>query len=107
MKRVIKAKARTKVQSKVVRRKVAAKLKIKITGRVVHFYDKISVAIVELAAPLKVGDTVMFKHGPQEWVQRIHSMQIEHEPVKIAKRKQVIGVKVDRPVKDGSLVMPA
>ena len=97
------AKARTK--TRVVKKAKTAK--IKITGRVVHFYDRISVAIVELAAPLKVGDTVMFKHGPQEWVQRVSSMQIEHTPVRTAKKKQVIGVKVDRPIKDGSLVMPA
>ncbi|MBI3331421.1 hypothetical protein HYZ99_00490 [Candidatus Peregrinibacteria bacterium] len=101
VKKVMKAKAKTKV----MKRKAAPKMKI--TGRVIHFYDKICVAIVELAAPLKLGDTVMFKHGPQEWVQRVNSIQIEHAPVKAAKRKQIVGVKVDRPIRDGSLVMPA
>lgn len=109
-----------KAKATVARKKVAAKVmlarrshgvggktkKVKMMGKVIHFYDKISVAIVELAVPMKVGDKVMFKHGDQELVQKIGSMQIDHEAVKTAKKKQVVGVKVDKPVKDGSLVMP-
>ena len=55
------AKARTKVRAA---KKVKA-AKIKITGRVVHFYDRISVAIVELAAPLKVGDNQLVELMPR------------------------------------------
>ncbi len=100
-------KAVKKMKAAPARRSSSAGGKMKITGRVIHFYDKICVAIVELAVPLKVGDTVMFKHGAQEWVQRINSMQVDHEAVKTAKKKQVVGVKVDRPIHDGSVVMPA
>lgn len=88
-------------------KKKAAAPKIKILGRVVHFYDRISVAIVELAAPLRVGDTVLIKRGDQELVQRVGSMQVNHVPVTVARRKQVIGLKVGSPVHVGALVLPA
>ena len=79
--------------------------KIKILGRVVHYYDKLGVAIVELAAPMKVGDTVKMKRGEAELVQTVHSMQIDHAAVTSAKKKAVVGMKVDQYVAEGTLVM--
>ncbi len=78
---------------------------IKILGRVVHYYDRLGVAIVELAAPVKVGDTVKMKRGENELLQEIHSMQIDHAPVTTAKKKAVVGLKVDQEVAEGTLVM--
>lgn len=79
----------------------------KSIGKVVHYYDKIGVAIVELTATLHVGDTVLFQRGEQEFTQEVGSLQIDHEGVKKAKKGQVVGLKVDEPVKEGALVLPA
>lgn len=81
--------------------------RIKIIGRVVHYYDRLGVAIVELAAPMKVGDTVKMKRGENELLQEIHSLQIDHTPVTSAKKKAIVGLKVDQAVAEGTLVMPA
>ncbi len=35
----------------------------KAIGKVVHYYDRIGVAIINLKSPLKVGDTVKMKRG--------------------------------------------
>jgi len=33
-------------------------------GKITHYFDKISVAVIELKAPLKVGDTITIEgHG--------------------------------------------
>ena len=101
----VRAPARPK--KKIVAKKIKKSApKIKIVGRVVHFYDKIGVAIVELAAPLKVGDTVKMKRGEAEMIQTVHSLQIDHEPVTGAKKKAVVGMKVDAYIPEGTLVMP-
>ena len=77
----------------------------KAVGKVTHFFDKISVAVVELSAPLKVGDKIKFKRGEEEFEQTIGSMQIEHEPVKAAKKGQAIGMKTKGIVHEGTEVL--
>ena len=73
---------------------------MKQIGKVTHYFDKIGVAIVELSAGLKVGDTVTFA-SKEEFDQEISSMQIDHKEVESAKKGEVIGVKVDKPVHEG------
>lgn len=77
----------------------------KKVGKVTHYYDKIGVAIVDLASPLKLGDTVTFKKGDQELEQKVESMQIEKAAVDKAKKGDVIGLKVEEPVKEGAEVV--
>lgn len=79
-----------------------ANLKI---GKVVHYYDKIKVAIVELDADLAVGEIVKFERGGEEvFEQKVESIQIEHEKLTSAKKGDTIGLKVENEVKEGSLV---
>lgn len=74
-------------------------------GSVTHFYDKLGVAIVDLSeGSLKVGDSVKFKHGDDEFTQKIESLQIEHESVDEVKKGDAFGLKVDKPAKPGTLV---
>lgn len=73
-------------------------------GKVVHYYDKAGVAIVELSGKIAVGDTVKFKHGEDEFEQEIASMQIEHGAVEAAKKGDAVGIKVDQKAKEGTLV---
>jgi putative protease len=73
-------------------------------GKVTHYYDKIEVAIVELAGGLKVGDTVKFVGKGREFEQPVESIQVEHVQVEKAKKGDVVGIKVAQPVKAGSVV---
>lgn len=73
-------------------------------GKVVHYYDKIGVAIIDLDGVLKLGDTVTFKKGDQEKTETIESIQIERAAVESAKKGDVVGVKVDEPLKEGTEV---
>lgn len=73
-------------------------------GKVTHYYDKIGVAVVTLSQDLKAGDKVKFSGHDKEFTQEVASMQIEHQPINEAKGGQVIGLKVNEPVKEGDLV---
>lgn len=74
-------------------------------GRVTHYYDKIGVAVVELAGSLSVGDKIKFTRGGEDlFEQEVSSMQIEHERVESAKAGQIIGLKVEGDVKDAAEV---
>ncbi|MBI1813075.1 hypothetical protein HY285_04630 [Candidatus Peregrinibacteria bacterium] len=77
----------------------------KLLGKVVHYYDKIGVAIVDLNAPLKLGDTVLLKKGEHVLTQRVSSMQMEHQPIAKAKKGDVIGLKVKKEVQEGAVVV--
>ena len=67
-------------------------------GKVTHFFDKISVAVLALAKPLKVGETVRFLGHVTDFQQEVGSMQIEHKEVKSAKKGDDVALKVDKPV---------
>ncbi len=73
-------------------------------GEVIHFYDKILVAIVKLNGALKTGDAVKFKHGDDEFTQTVESMELEHKKITAAKKGAEIGLKVSQPVKEKTLV---
>lgn len=74
-------------------------------GKVTHYYDKIGVAIVELESDLANGDRIKFVRGGEDlFEQKVESMQIEHNKIESAKSGDVIGLKVDQPVKEGSEV---
>lgn len=73
-------------------------------GKVTHYYDKIGVAVIDLSKPVKVGDTIKISGHDKEFTQVIASMQIEHEQIQEAQKGQIIGMKVDQPVKENDEV---
>ena len=76
-------------------------------GQITHYYDKIGVAIIELKDTLKVGDTVKFKKGDDEFEQVINSIQVEKAPVDSADKGAIVGIKVEQPLKEGTEVFQA
>ena len=73
-------------------------------GRITHFFTKISVAVIELIAPLAVGDTIMIKGPTTDFEQVVESMQIEHNNVQRAEAGQSIGLKVAQRVRENDMV---
>jgi putative protease len=78
--------------------------KVLQVGHITHFFSKISVAIVELRAPLEVGDRILFKGPSTDFEQAVDSMQIEHKNVQHAESGQSIGLKTVQPVKERDAV---
>lgn len=81
--------------------------KAKPLGKVTHFFDKISVAVVALDKGLKIGDKIKLGKGDSFFEQEVKSMQIEHENIKAAKKGQEIGMKVKKRVRVGDLLFKA
>jgi len=73
----------------------------KLIGKVIHYFDKIQVAIVELKDKIKIGDKIKIKGHNKEFEQEVISLQIEHKNVKEAKKGETVGMKVTEKVKEG------
>jgi len=73
-------------------------------GRITHYFPKVGVAVVELSADLKKGDLVTIGGKSEPFDQVIGSMQIEKSEIPLAKKGQAIGLKVEKPVKEGDIV---
>jgi translation elongation factor EF-1alpha len=63
-------------------------------GKVTHYYNHLSVGIIELSDNLKLGETIRIKGHSSDFTQNIDSIQIEHADVPEAKSGDVIGIKV-------------
>jgi putative protease len=73
-------------------------------GRVIHFYPRISVAIVELTSKLSVGDRIVIRGTTTNFEQTVESMQIQHKNVESAEAGQLIGLKVAQRVREKDIV---
>lgn len=103
-KKVVKAKVKKKVKAKArrpkaVKVKKAAGLKEKVVGKIEHFFGHISVMALKLKAPLKVGDYIHIVGPHNDFVQRVDSMQIEHQSITAAKAGDDVGMKVAQKVR--------
>lgn len=78
----------------------------KALGKVTHFFDKISVAIIALTEGLAVGDKVKFvdeKHGV-DFEQTVSSLQLDHKELTKSAAGTEVAAKTTQPVKEGTLV---
>lgn len=74
-------------------------------GKVIHYYDKIGVAVVKVAKqPLKVGDTVKISGHDNEFEQKVESLQVEHLQVNKIGKGEEGALKVDKAVKEGDVL---
>lgn len=75
-------------------------------GKVVHYFNNIGVAVIELSDDLAIEDTVTFvrPNGDELFEQTIDSMEIDEEPVDEAGSGDEVAVKVDDKAKAGSTV---
>jgi len=73
-------------------------------GRVVHFYSKIGVAIIQLDSELKVGERIALIGSTTDLEQNVKSMQVEHQNIEDAKPGDLVGLKVKDRVREGDTV---
>jgi putative protease len=65
-----------------------------LVGKVIHYYGKISVAVIKLTDTLKLGDEISIEGHTTNFRQKVESMQINKTPVQEAKAGDEIGLKV-------------
>ena len=74
-------------------------------GVITHYFDRIKVCVVKLTkGSVLIGDKLTIFGNKTKFVQKVWSMQIESEDVKVAKKGQLIGLKVDKLVAVGDKV---
>ena len=76
----------------------------KRVGEVIHFFNRISVAVLKLSQPLKVGDTVHFLGRNTDFQQQIASMEVDHESVTEGGKGSEVAVKVQQRVRRGDSI---
>lgn len=70
-------------------------------GKVTHFFDKISVAVIALIGDLKIGDKVHFVGTNIDFEDSVSSMQVDKESIEQAKKGDEVAIKTSKPVKEG------
>jgi len=73
-------------------------------GHITHFFSKINVAVIELTAPLAVGDRILVKGPTTDFEQAVDSMQIEHANIPRAEAGQSVGLKMAEHVRERDVV---
>lgn len=79
----------------------------KEVGKAIHFYNNISVGVIKLSGPLKVGDKIHIKGAHDDFEQLVDSMQLDHKEIKSGKKNQEIAIKVESPVHKNDKVLLA
>lgn len=96
----------TKKKKRKIRQGLFKKSKIKISKKIVtskekliakatHYFPKINVAVCKLKGSLKISDKIHIKGHTTDFKQTVNSIQINHKPIKMAKKGQEIGLLVD------------
>ncbi len=73
-------------------------------GRVTHYYSRIGVAVIELKAPLAIGDKILIRGSTTNFEQTVESMQIQHKNIERAEAGQAVGLKVLERVRPKDIV---
>lgn len=73
-------------------------------GKVAHYYTNIGVIVIELSAPLKVGDKISIEGATSNFTQVVESMEIEHQNIQEAKAGDSIGMKTKERAREGDVV---
>ena len=74
-------------------------------GIVEHFFTHISVAAIKITdGELKVGDTIHIVGAHTDFTQNVDRMEIEREPIEIAKAGDAIGIKVKERAREHDVV---
>ena len=72
-----------------------------VIGRIIHYYPRINVGIVELTnGEMNVGDLIHVHGKLTDLVQAVDSMQVEHRNVSHADKGRSVGIKVKGKVRD-------
>ena len=81
----------------------------KAIGKVTHYYDQLSVAVVQLGegTSLKKGDSVQFKGTNTDFTQAVGSLQLDHADVDSVKAGDDFGLRVEQKVHEGDQVFTA
>ena len=74
-------------------------------AEVTHYFPHVNAAVLKIkTGEIRIGDVLQFKGHTTDFRQKVISMQIDHQPVVVAKKGDDFGVEVMSRVRAGDLV---
>ena len=73
-------------------------------GRVAHYYNHLSVAVLKLTESLKLGDKIHIVGHSTDLIERVASMEVNHHSVEWVKSGEDVAIKVLEPVHEHDMV---
>lgn len=80
--------------------KISQKPTLKYIGEIIHYFEKINVGVIEVESRLRKGDIILINKNTQV----VQSMQINRKSIKIAKKGDDIGIKLNEKADVGDKV---
>jgi len=74
-------------------------------GTVNHYFTKLSVAVVDLIGPLRLGDTIAVSGTHTDFAQKVTSMQVDHQNIEAAQAGQEVAIKLIQRARAGDTVL--
>ena len=108
-KKKISKKAAPKSRDKASKKKQPGMVKTALaaipTAEVTHYFPHVNVAVLKIkTGEIRIGDELLFKGHTTDFKQKVLSMQIDHQPVLVARKGDDFGVEVKSRVRTGDLV---
>ena len=73
----------------------------KMIGNVTHYYNHLHVATVMVTdGELHLGDMIHIEGHTSDFMQKIASMELDHESVEVAKPGDIVGIAIDEYVRE-------
>jgi hypothetical protein len=76
----------------------------KLIGKVTHYYSRLGVAVVELKGELEIGDVISIQGHTTDLVQKVLSLEINHQKILKAGPHMEVAMKVNDPVRSGDRI---
>ncbi len=76
-------------------------------GKIINFFSRINVAVVDLTGDLAIGSQITIEGSTTSFEQQVTSMQIEQQSIESAQAGQLVAIKVDSRVRNGDNVYMA
>ena len=114
VKKKVARKVPAKAKSRPAKKKGPAKKQARIvkialaaipTAEVTHYFPHVNAAVLKIkTGEIRIGDELLFKGHTTDFKQKVVSMQIDHQPVLVARKGDDFGVEVKSRVRAGDLV---
>jgi translation elongation factor EF-1alpha len=75
-----------------------------LVGQVTHYYSRLGVASLNLRAPLNKGDLIHILGHATDLKEAVDSLEIDHQPIDLARPGDDVAIKVAGKVRDGDKV---
>lgn len=70
-------------------------------GKITHYFNRISVAVLALTDTLEIGDQIHISGHTTDFIQNVTSLEIDHKKVLSVGPGDDVALKVSEPVRNG------